>query len=1106
MTQMNGKNMKAHQTLAAISILALLLAVVAIGCSGRSKADKLHSEGVILAKNHQYFKAIDKFEQVLKLQPDRTDTLVQCAEVYLNTEKYDLAASYAEKAIAKAPGETNAYLIVGQAHLSKSQTPTTEAEGGAPKIDKAEIGKAVDVVAQLRRVKPDALEGILLQARIDKVNGNLDSAERLFRAALNRDGKNITAMLGMAEVLMSKRQFGKAEEIARQAVRSEKEPSSMALDDLAVSLAMQDKFEEAYATLAPYVKQTNKMPEIAHFLIAGRILLTQIDRIDNPNATTATIASPLPAPVSGTPSEGKKLATQRLADLGRAMKGFFPALPESYFFRAVSYQLQNDSPNAIRSLEEACTKAPRERRFRMALALAHMQDKNYTAARQELRTLLRDHPGDDDGQLRLAQCMALEGSYNDAIDMLRNLVIEQPGNKQFKESLGKVLVLTSEPAKVQEGMELLSKTAGADTTLPGNRELIMAEAAISEGEKQARAGSFKEADSRLGEAERLLNEAARMQPKNYLPELKLSELAVRRGDLFSGLQHVRAAAKIDPQFVPLEARFYAQLGQYDSARERYAQLVKSNPGALGFQLALADLEVQMGRVDDATKSYNGLIAKFRTDPRPYLHRALLIGRNEDVDIAVKFLKDNLKDYNDSFTIRIGLAQLMMKLARTEEAIALQNDTIGRLTSKITILKSQPEMKAALSEATSLLASINIKMALNQILAGKAAEAAKTAERARALDPGQAMQAQLTKAVACLTQQQTAPAQSALAELNIKPEGVPAAWTLARTLAQVGNPKQAEAVLSEPNNVAAGTLELFQRMIAKTPASKLEGAAAKLTLLVTLTQYPEFGTSSLSVADELLTALPGEPFVLSIKGDILDATGKSAEAMAAYDAIRKSAPEFAGVLLAQSDLHMKAASRAMAQGRAEEKASENKAAADACRTYLTMKPKDAVALEKLGTILQLAGQAEEATANYRKAIEIDPSRWTAYNNLAWNLAEAKKLEEAAQMGQKALAAAAADGGVQDTVGWIELLRGNTDRAIDLLTQASLHLPNNPDVRFHLAQAHQQKGDRARALAELEVIALATPQYPRINEVRDVIRQLNPQSETLNHSEGGSLPKP
>lgn len=1093
-----------HTMFCFASLLVTLLATT-LGCSGRSKADKMHSEGVILAKNHQYFKAIDKFEQVLKLQPDRTDTLVQCAEVYLNTEKLDLAASYAEKAIAKTPGETNAYLILGQAHLSKSQTPGTEAEGGAPKINKAEIAKAVDVVAQLRRTKPDSLEGILLQARIDKVNGNLDSAERLFRAALSRDPKSITAMLGMAEVLMSKRQFAKAEEISHRAVKSEKEPNSMAIDDLAVSQAMQDKFDDAYNTLAPFIKRNNKTPEIAHFLIAGRILLTQIDRLDNPGQTTATTATVLP-PLGTALTEAKKVVMQRLADLGGTMKGFFPAVPESYFFRAVSYQLLNDSTNAIRSLEEACTKAPRERRFRMALALAQMQDKNYTTARQELRTLLRDHPGDSDGQLRLAQCMALEGSYNDSIDLLRNLVIEQPGNKLFKESLGKVLVLTAEPNKVQEGMELLSQTAGADTSVPGNRELIMAEASLREGENQARAGKFKESDTSLTEAERLLIEAARLQPKNYLPELKLSELAVRRGDLFSGLQHVRTAAKLDAQFTPLEARFFAQLGQYEGARERYAQLVKSNPGALGFQLALADLEVQMGQLDQATKDYNALIVRFHSDPRPYLHRALLIGRNEDIDVAVKFLQENMKEYSDSFTIRVGLAQLLMKLGRNGEAIDLQNDTIGRLASKITVLKSQPTMKSALAEATSLLASLHIKMGLNQIITGKAAEAVKSAEKARELDPMQALQAQLTKAVALLSQGQTAPAQSALAELNVKPELVPAAWTLARALALSSNPKQAEAVLTEPNSIAAGTLELYQRMAKKTPANQLEASVAKLALLVTLTQYPEFASNSLTLSDDLLRKIPGEPFVLSIKGDILDAAGKVTEAMAAYDEVRKNAPEFAGVLLAQSDLHMKAASRAMAQARPEETTRENKAATDACNAYLALKPKDAVALEKLGTILQLSGNADEATVNYRKAIEIDPSRWTAYNNLAWNLAEAKKLEEAAQMGEKALAVAAADGGVQDTVGWIELLRGNTDRALDLLTQASLHLPNNPDVRFHLAQAHQRKGDRARALSELETIVLATPQYARINEVRDVIRQLNPQSETLNHSDSGSLPKP
>jgi hypothetical protein len=43
---------------------------------------------------------------------------------------------------------------------------------------------------------------------------------------------------------------------------------------------------------------------------------------------------------------------------------------------------------------------------------------------------------------------------------------------------------------------------------------------------------------------------------------------------------------------------------------------------------------------------------------------------------------------------------------------------------------------------------------------------------------------------------------------------------------------------------------------------------------------------------------------------------------------------------------------------------------------------------------------------------------------------------------------------------------------------------------------------QAAGELETIILATPYYPRLNEVKEVLRQLNPKSEVFSRNEDAS----
>jgi Tfp pilus assembly protein PilF len=299
-------------------------------------------------------------------------------------------------------------------------------------------------------------------------------------------------------------------------------------------------------------------------------------------------------------------------------------------------------------------------------------------------------------------------------------------------------------------------------------------------------------------------------------------------------------------------------------------------------------------------------------------------------------------------------------------------------------------------------------------------------------------------------------------------------------------------MDKHSTLNANTLALYLRMLEKQSPEKLKALAPDLALQVLLTLYSDLEETSLDLAEKLLLTAPKEPFLMSRKAEALQGMGKIEEALAVYAEMQKVMPDFMPILMAQADLYQGLAAQtgdpAVARKQTEE-------ALKLLRQYVASKPKDPEALQKLATLLQDLGQNDEANRLYRKVVELDPNNWSAYNNLAWNLSEQGKLDEAAQMGEKAIKLAGQAGGVLDTLGWIELKRGKLDRAVDLLRQASQRLPNHPEVRFHLAQALERKGDKAGAAAELESIILAVPDYDKIDQVKQLLEKLAPQSNVL-----------
>ncbi len=232
-----------------------------------------------------------------------------------------------------------------------------------------------------------------------------------------------------------------------------------------------------------------------------------------------------------------------------------------------------------------------------------------------------------------------------------------------------------------------------------------------------------------------------------------------------------------------------------------------------------------------------------------------------------------------------------------------------------------------------------------------------------------------------------------------------------------------------------------------------------------------------------------------KALLLVEAGRSAEALKLARGLQAGAPKNAAGYLVEAEVHLadkkfaeaaklfaksaELSGQGQALGRAYQAYARANQAAEGERLltqWLNNKPKDAMVRHILASV-QLSGkQLKEAAQNYRLLVGANPKDVIALNNLAWVLGELKD-PQALAYAEQALKLAPKDGGVLDTYGWQLVLAGQAKKALPYLREAVKAQPNNPEIRWHLAVALENSGDKAAALEELDRLLTSRMEFPQ-----------------------------
>ncbi|MGO9256106.1 MAG: tetratricopeptide repeat protein [Bryobacteraceae bacterium] len=153
------------------------------------------------------------------------------------------------------------------------------------------------------------------------------------------------------------------------------------------------------------------------------------------------------------------------------------------------------------------------------------------------------------------------------------------------------------------------------------------------------------------------------------------------------------------------------------------------------------------------------------------------------------------------------------------------------------------------------------------------------------------------------------------------------------------------------------------------------------------------------------------------------------------------------------------------------------------------PENEVVMVTLALVLDAAGRWTEAKQVYEAVLKLNSNDAVALNNLAFLMAEHNgDLDDALSKAQRAKQLLPEMTEVSDTLGWIFLKKNLSDSALDTFRELVNKAPNQSTYRYHLGMALAQKGDKIKAIKELQEALKYNPSKNERDEIQQLLTKL------------------
>ncbi|MCC7176193.1 MAG: tetratricopeptide repeat protein [Bryobacterales bacterium] len=258
-----------------------------------------------------------------------------------------------------------------------------------------------------------------------------------------------------------------------------------------------------------------------------------------------------------------------------------------------------------------------------------------------------------------------------------------------------------------------------------------------------------------------------------------------------------------------------------------------------------------------------------------------------------------------------------------------------------------------------------------------------------------------------------------------------------------------ALMYRANEQYSQAVDTFRKM-AETDADLAGRAAAQI--VETYRAARDFSRAA-AEADAAASNYPNDRMVILTRATVLADLGRADEALAeAKKLFRAEGDKDAWFSLAQ--IHERSKNY-----------SEMGRALDAYEKLVSGEEDRATLLFMRGAMYERTKRYDEAEAEFRKALALDPDNAAVLNYLGYMLADRDvRLEEAHKMISRALELDPDNGAYLDSMGWVYFRMGQLAEAETYLRRALEEVPHDATVREHLGDVLARRGDLKGAVAE------------------------------------------
>ncbi|MCL2660090.1 MAG: tetratricopeptide repeat protein [Acidobacteriaceae bacterium] len=657
---------------------------------------------------------------------------------------------------------------------------------------------------------------------------------------------------------------------------------------------------------------------------------------------------------------------------------------------------------------------------------------------------------------------------------LSHAVDLQPANFKARIDLGNLLLAGGQPAKAKEqgdavlqaqpnnadALALLSAVAINQNDRATALDLIQKALAI----EPARSGFHTSYGLILstdpsGEAaaEEQLKKAIELDSKTATPHMILATLLQKKGDLAGAIEQQKAAITADPKNLLARssmADLYMRQNDPAKVEETLRQAAEDmGDTSQGSQL-LQNYYVATHQIDKGVAVYADLVAKHpKTAPLKVAYARLLLAQKNNAkarEVLAELVKTDAGDPDVALLNGI----LMMGDGKMNEAFDAFQKGARNNPENVPLLLALGRAARAKGDT------------------GTAEESYKNAARLSPKNPeaqgGLAQIAIDRKDFSLL-------AQVAETTMGVAPQwSMPYIWRgiaeASQNLMDKADADFQQALKLDPkNSVAYYEIAQVRLQQKKLPEARnllqqsLElnpNSMAALRELVAFDLSDKQPAKAISLVQAQMQKLPNNSELYTMLADLQTMTGDANTAIASAETAMKLNPNDYGAIMAYT--------RAQVSNGGVAKA------IDVWQNRVKANPSDDRAYTILGTLLEAAGNKDQAKATYKKALDIQPDEGVAANNLAYMmLDDGGNLDVALTLAQTARRVLPTSPSTADTLAWVYFHKGTYTSARDLLEDAIKISPNNPTLRYHLGMVYSRLGNKSDAATQLKKVEDLAP---------------------------------